>query len=390
MISRNNEKLPPQIGAPFEKEFIHQLQEELRHFKVAEYKFEPALPQVLFRPDLLIVPRIGKLIVVEIAYIRNPRRLWDFSLARIEQLFELKLALSKFTINILVIIQDVEKDDDVQQGIIQYPSSQYSNSLRSEDAIHLLERFYDNVIIVKTQNGKFNPDIRLLTSELLETEPRENLYYLWEIEQKSRRRNLESIIYRPYVQRILENSENAKTYRPPISHDGRDLLNICTERFANPKLFPTYTMSEKPRVSNIKEFFLNSGFSYYFTFDYVIFPSESYENRQPFRVWSHYDFIRLFKKGGAFFKRLRGSENPFNQISHLQKLATNARLISYTPDAETKTIKLLDFAPNLILILDGCLLGPPYDPQRYLRFLIGSGWAPIYLQDLSEQKLNLR
>jgi hypothetical protein len=387
----NEQKFTPgQKRSRIENEFKRKVTGMLQELGVEDYKVNPSLPKVLIQPSILIVPELGSLICLEIAYIHPEQRLWDFSLEKIEQLFELKLALPEGTSHFLTIIQDM--DDVAERGFEDDPNQENylrGRFLQFSDAIELLNRFFDGITTIHYRNGEFDINVREYIHGLLHTDPKDNLRYLWEMEQEARSRNYDRIRENPSVRMLIEATIEPNGRRQPFSRNLKDLRELCLNRLRNNNYFPGYQVSVKPRVFNIKEFFLNSGTSYFFTFDFVLTP-RGFDTYEPEMYgWRPQHFTRLSERGGAFVEVLRGSSKEFGQIRRLQRIATRARFIGYVPDEETERIRALEHAPNLILVLDGSLLGPQYDPKRYLRLLIASGWTPIYLQNLSEHALNM-
>src|SRR6266542_944950 len=101
----------------------------LVELEVTDSLEDPQIPEVLVNPDFLIVPIIGTLITIDIQTIKEGRTLWDFALTKIEDLFEIKMSASAQTVVSLILFQ-------------------WEESGSSHDAITLLERLFDRVIII--------------------------------------------------------------------------------------------------------------------------------------------------------------------------------------------------------------------------------------------------
>jgi len=73
----------------------------------------------------------------------------------------------------------------------------------------------------------------------------------------------------------------------------------------------------------------------------------------------------------------------FKRISNIdiQNLLIQARLVRYTKDGGV--LHLVHSAKKMILLINGKIGGPSYDPKRFIRMLVGAGWQ-IYPIDILE------
>ena len=96
---------------------------------------------------------------------------------------------------------------------------------------------------------------------------------------------------------------------------------------------------------------------------------------------------RLGRGGGGFAELFRNPYAEFGQIQKLQKFLTKIRFIKYRPDYETRRVVPLESAPGCLLIHDGNLRGPRYDPARYIRQIYSAGCIPIHINSFNQRTI---
>jgi hypothetical protein len=327
------------------KRVLTRVAAELTRLHVEDYQVDPALPDILVQPDLLVVPRLGSLATVTVARIPEPSKEWPFTLEIIEGLFELKLASGPDTVASILLLDSGNAD------------------FREQDAFQLLGRLFDLTYVLPVR-APIN-QIRDFVAQLVSSSAREGFRYLWDIERSVRQRNLSFIESRPYVRRLLDEfgQSTRQEYSSPSSVSIEELRNRVEQRLYQ-ILDLSYTIREQPRILNIKRHFLDVGEHYYFTFDFLL--------------QNHLSSI---------VQVIRGSPKTYGGQQRLRELAIQATFVRYRSLGER--LRLKPRWQSLNLVIDGDLLGPEHSPKRYLRLLIAAGWNPIQLSELSMETLDL-
>jgi hypothetical protein len=336
---------------------------------------DPQIPEVLVNPDFLIVPKLGSLVTIDIQSLSEDGKLWDFVLAKIEDLFEIKMSTGAQTVVSIILFQWDETES-------------------SHDAITLLERLFDRVVIISL-NSNLHDILPNFVRELIQ-EPysRQALNYLWQSESEARQSNFERIADLSFVKNVLNahGEFEPKPPRPKRQTSQRDIFAVertdysleqtVLDRLSNE---PSFRIQHKPRVMNMKQFFINSLTQYYFTFDFSFLPVERVPNYTGF--FDRQNLDQLFRNRGGLGYIISGSKGSFGRISLLRKLATYARFISYEPEEASQRLRLRNTSPRLYLLIDGNIFGPSYAPDRYLNMLIHAGWRPMNIDDLTREAL---
>lgn len=345
--------------------------------EVADSLEDPQIPEVLVNPAFLVVPKLGSLVTIDIQSMPENRRIWDFTLPKIEDLFEIKMSTGEQTVVSLILFQWTESRDN-------------------EDAVSLLRRMFDHVVTIYP-NGDLRQTVTSFVRELLGNPvSRENLKYLWQLESEARQSNFTRITNLSYVQKVLEaHSEfQRKPPRPKRRSLQKDLFTIehitsSTESVVFDRLLaePPFWIQDNPRVMNMKQYLLNSLTQYYFTFDFAFSPNMLDNGFVNFFDQDSLD--RLFETGGGLGKFIKGSKGAFGRISFLRRLATYARFISYEPQGQNiSRLRLRSIPPRLFLVIEEeNIFGPSYAPDRYLNMLIHAGWRPVKIGDVTKEAL---
>lgn len=349
--------------------------ETLAIVEVADSIEKPQIPEVLVNPDFLVVPRLGSLVTIDIQSLPEDRKLWDFTLAKIEDLFEIKMSAGAQTVVSLILFQWDE-----------YGSH--------EDAISLLRRMFDRVLIIPVNENLRQIVTRFIRETIANPIARENLNYLWQLEKDARESNYERITNLSFVQNVL-NAHIEFEKKPPWKErkpTQRELLPVgyvpsLTEGLIYERLLeePQFWLQDRPRVMNMKQYLLQSLTQYYFTFDFAFSPSQS-RNRF-LEYFGQDDLDGLFESGGGLIKVITGSKGSFGRIATLRRVATYARFISYVPSEFRQELQPRTVSPRLFLLMEGKIFGPSYAPDRYINMLIHAGWRPINTDDFSKEAL---
>lgn len=354
MDNKENRKIKTRI--------INIIDEILNRSNIEDFITSPVIPDVLDQPDFLVVPDRGSLLAINICNVPQGnitnKSFWNFTLETIESLFEIKVAAGPETVVGLLLFN-------------------WGITPRQNDAIKLLETLYDYVNIVDTSNPELEYEIENFVNNILPIGPKLDLDYFWGQESSARRTNLNQFEDLPYVNRLFMENEQTDFGRPPRSND---LHQLKQEAFQQIESTEHINVIRNPRVFNMKQLFLDTFVDYYFTFDFLA--GSQIRDYESWHILNGEDLDDIFSTDGVLLNVIRGNPGTYNNINLIKRLATYARFISY--QARDERLILRQIKPKLYLLIDGDVLGPRYDPVRYLRLLIASGWVPVR----SEQPLN--
>lgn len=338
---------------------------------------DPQIPEVLVNPHFLVVPKLGSLVTIDIQSLPEDGKLWDFTLAKIEDLFEIKMSAGAQTVASLILFE-------------------WERSESNHDAIKLLGQMFDQILVISLGDDMERKVTKFVRELVGSPAARESLNYLWKLEGNARQSNFEQITNLSYVRDVL-NAHLEFEKRPPrprVSSTYRELffereISSPMEDLIFEKLLvePPFWIQDHPRVMNMKQYLLNSLTQYHFTFDFVFSPNQLFNGYIDY--FGPHELDRLFETGGGICKVIKGSKGAFGRIATLRKLATYARFISYIPDEQIHELqlKLRTIPPRLFLLIDGNIFGPSYAPDRYLNMLIHAGWCPINIDNFSKDAL---
>jgi hypothetical protein len=342
----------------------------MRIAEVADSLENPQIPEVLVNPHFLVVPKFGSLVTIDVQSMpdTNP---WEFTLAKIEDLFEIKMSAGTQTVVSLILFE-------------------WERSESKHDAIKLLGRMFDQVLVVSFGDDLERTVTRFVRELIGNPVSREDLNYLWELEYQARQSNFEKISSLSYVQKILAVHQEFESKLPRQKNvikenDIEYVQTLEVPIYEKLLVEPSYWLQDRVRVMNMKQFLIGSLTNYYFTFDFAFSPSS--KNNQYLHYFGSYDLDYLFESGGGFCEFIAGSKGTFGRKSLLRKLATYSRFINYVPDDAGEKLQLRKNQPRLYLLIDGSMFGPDYAPNRYLHMLIQAGWRPMHVSDFSKEAL---
>jgi len=342
--------------------------------EVADSLENPQIPEVLVNPHFLVVPELGSLVTIDVQSMpdANP---WEFTLAKIEDLFEIKISTGARTVVSLILFE-------------------WERSESNHDAIKLLGQMFDQLLVISLGDDLERKVTKFVQELVGSPTAREDLNYLWELEYTARQSNFEKISGLSYVQNVL-NAHQEFESKPPrqklISAKKDALTEISIlppmESLVYEKLLaePSYWIQDSPRVMNMKQFLIGSLTGYYFTFDFAFSPNSP--NGYHIDYFGAYDLDRLFESRGGLCEIIAGPKGKFGRVSALRRLATYSRFVNYVPDASGEKLELRRNPLRLYLLIDGNIFGPDYAPDRYLNMLIHAGWRPININDFSKENL---
>ena len=82
----------------------------LEQSDVADYVKSPLLPEVLVNPSFLIVPELGRLVVICVYDLPINDKISEFALEIIEDVFEIKASTGPETSVMLILLEGLEKE----------------------------------------------------------------------------------------------------------------------------------------------------------------------------------------------------------------------------------------------------------------------------------------
>jgi len=336
------------------------IQDHLNKMKIEGCLFHPEIPEVISNPSFLVVPKLGSLLALYVYELPEPSKFWMFALEIIEDLFEVKTAAGENTTVPLILIEK----NPIHTSLYNFK---------------LFERLFDKTIRLDPSDQRLEFVVRKFVDDLFEKpQPKPDHIHLWETEGEARATNYENISKADFVSEMITELNSGKPLLPAKGQTREQLRKkTASLMFTSNK----FTMFREPKVNNIKELFLSSASSFYFTFDFGIVP---YRNHiQPGHYISRFDLGNWIERGSAFVNVMRGSNKSYPHLNFLRRMATYARFISYQANSPEGDLELRDPLPKLYMILEGSLIGPGFDPTRYLRLLTSTGWTPIRFQTFS-------
>jgi hypothetical protein len=298
----------------------------------------PQIPNVFNQPTYLVVPRLGQLVAIFISWLPKREPYWQFVLASIEDLFEMKTISGSNTIVGLVVLSDLEDHPPL-----------------GEDMQLLLRRTFDfcHITHVSTIMNQQNKFFRELSSMFYESQAKERYLGLWDSERRTMDENLSR-----YDKRVVKSLLDESPYNDwPLDH----VKDEIASRLRN-QLPPYAEIQRNVPVFNIKHWLLDSPIEYSFSFD--------------FEIMIGYPVLIQITKGRT--------SRTYQQ--DLRSLSAQARLIRYMVSLDGG---LLPRAPDyrLWLAVTGHLRGPEHDETRYARAMIASGWHLVRADLLGAEKL---
>jgi hypothetical protein len=352
------------------KQVIEAIQKIIEKQKVEDFLANPRIPEVLSNPAFLVVPTLGSLVTIDVQEFPAQKNLWSITLALLEDLFEIKVSTGRQTYCVLVIISEIN----------QFPEWD-SNG----DALRLLQRLFDQVIILPVNNEGADSILRQNLSALLDNpQAKEDLFDFWLEETNSRQGNYERISELSFVNKTIQSlrveNDDQEIHFEPIKDKKLFLKQLSLDIPRKTDLY----VKQNIRVLNIKEQFI--GRLYYFPFELMVLQ----EKRQCLEgeYLGSSDLSDMSRTDGSLFKVFFGSQGVFRNKEQLRKLAIYSRFISYEIMGEN--LHLRRDTPNLFLLLANDLWGPEFSPERYLQMLISAGWKPIRPDDLTRENLLTR
>jgi len=305
------------------------------------YMSNPIIPGVWNQPDFLIVPALGKKIILYLYWIpKRGSNNWSFILAAIEDLFEIKTKTGGETIVGCVIIQNVDSSGELQPDMNQLIANlfDFSFQFRYEDLI-----------------SKKNSAAEEIYSRIISSTPKQDYYKIWNHERMVNRENLKRYDFK--------NAKELLTKGELSDVPGSEVENIIWNELT--KVQDRYDVQRNVSVPNIKNFFLSNQTQYFFSFDFVI-------NSTP----------------PVIVEVIRG-KNRFAYKKYLRALCAKARFIRYEYFGHAGlNVRNPDY--QLYLLISDEINGPDYDPLRYINVLVEAGWNPSRADLFNIRKLHLK
>lgn len=337
------------------------IKDHLTKINVEDCLYKPEIPEVLANPSFLIVPKLGTLMAVCIYDLPAADQFWKFALEVIEDLFEIKTATGAETKVALILIEH----SSIWTGLYNF---------------RLLDRLFDKTIRVRGNEENIERTVDHFFDELLsDSSVSQKNIHLWETETVARKNNLEHIANLEFVSTMFQELSSGS---PLLVSNGPSREELRQKTALLGAGTNKYTLVREPKVNNIKELLLSGGTSFYFTFDFGLAKGKSDINAGHYI--DRFSLDEWIEQGSAFVNVMRGSNKSYPHLNFLRRMATYARFISYQANSPEGGLELRYPVPKLYMVLEGSLIGPEFDPTRYLRLLVSSGWIPIRLQTFSE------
>jgi hypothetical protein len=286
------------------------------------FQRNPFLPNLLNQPDLLIIPRPGRLVALHV-YDFSERITWRLVLGAIEDLFELKTTLGADVRAAAIIVRETGEAELLDAN----PTA--------ADMLRLVRNMFD---LSEWVTGGDALEAGLFIRQLLTVRPRTTLADLWRAESK-------------YQEAALQRHYHESDLAPLVAIDNKPSRRR-KERMAEEVFEPIQALNpfpvERPfRVSGASSGLGRSRRDYSFQFDAL--------------VQTQFPALVEFLEGDRYGMR-----------DKLRYLLAKGRLIRYSFDAGHVFPRTPNFRP--VLIVDGNVAGPDHDPFRYVRLLISVGW----------------
>ena len=288
----------------------------------------PEVPGVFKQPSYLVVPSLGNLIAIFVAWMPRKGGSWSFVLAAIEDLIEIKAITGSNTIVGLIILNDL----DVIQPLTHEMTMLLNQAFD----------FFNTSHISRVLNEQEN-FLRDLSKSFYSSRAKRHFLPLWDSERKIMHQNLKHIDKRRA--KVLLKTGNYENFpldavRKEVGHHLHKEVGVNVQ------------VSQNVRVFNIKQWFMDIGKEYYFKFDFE---------------------IRLDPP--VLLQVTRGCASRM-YLRDLRSLAAKARLVRYRigPNRE-----LSPRTPDhrLCLAVTSHLRGPRHDEMRYVHGMIAAGWFPV-------------
>jgi hypothetical protein len=286
------------------------------------YQKNPFFPDLLKQPDILMIPRRGKM-VVTFMYASPQHIGWHSALAWVEDLIEVKLNVGDYVITTALVF--AESDEvTMKPDVRQLLSSTFEEFLLPHE---WKPPFFDHV----------------LYQRLVTLEPKHTLDNFLHEERYQASKALDRFGPERYARLVDRNREP--------EHHPRELAAVVRARLSLPS---GEQLEERPLVPNIKGYLGKLGRRYSFEFDLGIGANVAIE------------VIRAERYGSR---------------EKIRYLMAKARMLRYEVDGDRLYSRGGGFRP--VLIVDGNLSGPDHDPYRYVRALLSVGWELFSIDQLA-------
>jgi hypothetical protein len=303
----------------------------VRGLSSSAHQSNPFFPDLLKQPELLIIPTLGRMVVVFMY--ASPQKIgWRSALAWVEDLIEVKLNVGEYVITTALLFAEAD-DIAIAQDVYQLLSSVFEGFLLPQEWEPAFsdETLYEKLISLK--QGHALDDF---------------LYQ--EREQVSRA--LDRFGEERFARLVNKDRE------PEIP--SRELKSVVSERLSLPT---DAGLVRRPMVPNIKGHLGNLGRRYAFEFD-----------------------LGISGRNDVVIKIIRAER--YGSREKIRYLMAVARMLRYVVDGGKLFSRASDFHP--ILIVDGNLSGPDHDPYRYVRALLSVGWEIVGMDQIGALAKRLR
>jgi len=290
----------------------------MKGLDLRSYQQNPFLPDLLHQPDFLLVPELGRLIVV---YVLSSHSIatWRETLAAVEDLFEVKQQCGEATVVYGIWMEDAR------------PSGR-----ENEQRFELLAGLFDQIDVLSASEP-----VRGLHAQIrdrLQLRARTELLDLWRQERERTTANLQRFREKWFKQFVTE--------EPPKRIGQSQLLRGIEQSFERTGI----VFERNFRVRTAKEHLAGLPERNSFRFPIAARAALGHE-LAPIETLS-------FDRADARTK--------------LRYLMTKGRLLHYVYVGDRVLYQGGRRRP--ILHIDGNLAGPEHDPYRYVRSLVSVGW----------------
>jgi hypothetical protein len=290
------------------------------------YQKRPYFPDLLHQPDLLIIPELGRLIVVFVYDVERQVG-WGSALAWLEDLIEVKLSVGEHSVVSGILLAELDDIAAATQDI--------------------------GLALGNTFDGFYFPNDwkpRLLAGDLLEKliglrrNSRLSQFLAAEHKQVSvELRRFDETKYKP----LIDKSSTPKLRPNAVNDQIAHLIAGSVDASLEPNRF----------IPNIKGQLARLPRRFRFKFDIGIAGREN----------MGIDVIQSHRYGSR---------------EKLRYLMAKGRLLRYHLDGDRLSSRPRDFRP--VLVVDGNISGPDYDPYRYVRALLSVGWELYQADNLED------